>query len=161
MNARQTATAYSKLSVKSQTVLPAEVRERLGVGPARPAASDMATAAPVDMGRVLSNVPETIPSTPSLFASSSGIELDSVSYVTAFRSSNVSVRLTSCTSKIKSLLSFRFRKYEWTAFCTSSPSRFSSAATPAGPPFFSTSFGRSCRVVLKMSTAGTLSLNQH
>lgn len=26
-------TAYSKVSVKSQTVLPSEVRERLGVGP--------------------------------------------------------------------------------------------------------------------------------
>ena len=33
MDARSVATAYSKVSVKSQTVLPVEVRERLGVGP--------------------------------------------------------------------------------------------------------------------------------
>ena len=33
MNVRSVATVYSKLSVKSQTVLPAEVRERLAVGP--------------------------------------------------------------------------------------------------------------------------------
>ena len=30
---RSTRTAYSKVSVKSQTVLPAEVRERLAIGP--------------------------------------------------------------------------------------------------------------------------------
>ncbi|WP_147082062.1 AbrB/MazE/SpoVT family DNA-binding domain-containing protein [Methylobacterium haplocladii] len=33
MAARNIKTAYSKISVKSQTVLPAEVRERLAVGP--------------------------------------------------------------------------------------------------------------------------------
>ncbi|MBX9932057.1 MAG: AbrB/MazE/SpoVT family DNA-binding domain-containing protein [Methylobacterium sp.] len=33
MNARAIRTAYSKVSVKSQTVLPAEVRERLGIAP--------------------------------------------------------------------------------------------------------------------------------
>ena len=30
---RSPRTAYSKVSVKSQTVLPTEVRERLGIGP--------------------------------------------------------------------------------------------------------------------------------
>ncbi|KQO64044.1 MULTISPECIES: AbrB/MazE/SpoVT family DNA-binding domain-containing protein [unclassified Methylobacterium] len=33
MTGRDVLTAYSKVSVKSQTVLPAEVRERLGIGP--------------------------------------------------------------------------------------------------------------------------------
>jgi antitoxin PrlF len=33
MTAYPTRTAYSKISIKSQTVLPAEVRERLAIGP--------------------------------------------------------------------------------------------------------------------------------
>lgn len=33
MSARPVRTAYSKVSVKSQTVLPLEVRERLSIGP--------------------------------------------------------------------------------------------------------------------------------
>lgn len=33
MAARNVKTVYSKISVKSQTVLPAEVRERLSIGP--------------------------------------------------------------------------------------------------------------------------------
>lgn len=33
MSARAVRTAYSKVSVKSQTVLPAEVRERLSIAP--------------------------------------------------------------------------------------------------------------------------------
>ncbi|KQP82803.1 MULTISPECIES: AbrB/MazE/SpoVT family DNA-binding domain-containing protein [unclassified Methylobacterium] len=33
MTGRDVLTTYSKVSVKSQTVLPAEVRERLGIGP--------------------------------------------------------------------------------------------------------------------------------
>lgn len=33
MSARAVRTAYSKVSVKSQTVLPAEVRERLSISP--------------------------------------------------------------------------------------------------------------------------------